>query len=195
MINVTRIQEIAKHGFDDAVDILSCIALAEASNDPEMRNEFGTANLAVVTIRMAMFLRIVITTARVYDPIRKGDFHVGVAIAELKADKALFQAVAATGDTSRLHEAIQRYDEALADPREKRLRHSRNKLGAHLSDPDPKIDPALLLDLFAFGSRTATVCERLAWGAGVHTLSVREFAAEYEGSARELWERVARGAL
>lgn len=186
---VDQVREIAGRGYEDAIELLACIEILEAGNDPQVTGVFTTQPVmwAAKMVRVALFSRVLLLAMRPFDQIWKGDQHLAVAF-ELLEDPEVRAAVAQGGSSpADLEDAIRLYDVARADPRLKTLRYTRNKELAHLSERDPNISRPLNHETFAFARDVGLISEKLASGTGVASVELRHQLKAYTEGSRAFW--------
>ena len=167
--DVETIRKIAEKALDDAVEITLLIALLEGQNASEINkqlNEAGAPVRAAMTLRNALFARLVVLIARAYDAHpRKGDLHLRVA-ANLLKNNLTRQIVISGGVAEKLDAFDEHWAKCSDDLRLPPIKKFRDKYVAHLGEPkDPP--EATYRDLFAFGAATAKAMELLALATGV----------------------------
>src|SRR6266540_2141962 len=79
---VNRIYKVAKTAFFEATDMLACIEVLEAINQPDVLRslESKRADLAAGLIQKALFGRLLMTTMTAFDRPQSGDFHLKVGM-------------------------------------------------------------------------------------------------------------------
>jgi hypothetical protein len=97
--------------------------------------------------------------------------HLGHAFELLEGDTlAIFQGVGSPDD---LRAAIDEWKKIRDDQRLNSLIHFRDKETAHLGVKNPNIPAAINKDLFALGEATVDLIDRLAKGAGMANVKIR----------------------
>jgi hypothetical protein len=187
---VTRIYKVAKTAFFDATDMLACIEVLEAGNQPDVLRSLESegADRAADLIQKALLMRLLMTAMTAYDPMRPGDFHLKVGMDLIAEDIPRRFILQRDGDLSRIEAAETRWAECLQFEPLSRLRKYRNKFVAHLSDPPAGMKDPIVPELFALARMTAEVAEHLAHGTG-HFPSLRSQVTPYQNSGGVLWEK------
>jgi hypothetical protein len=187
---VNRIYKVARTAFFEATDMLACIELLEASNQPDVLRslESERADLAAGLIQKALFGRLLMTAMTAFDPVQSGDFHLKAGMDLIAEDIPRRFILQRGGDLSKIKAAERGWAECLQfEPRD-RLRKYRNKFVAHLSDPPAGMKDPIVSELFALARMTAEVAEHLAHGTGTFP-SLRSQVVPYQDSGGVLWEK------
>jgi hypothetical protein len=79
---VERILKVARVAFFNAIDFLNCIEALEAGNRSEILRSLEAANAgpAADLVQKALFERLLMGVITAFDPVRPGDFHLGVGM-------------------------------------------------------------------------------------------------------------------
>lgn len=182
------VRAVASRAYSDAIDAMACIEILERGNHLAITKDLNDARAwrAAKIIKHALLDRILFISMRAIDPIRKpGDRHLRVAF-ELLTDPAV---VAYALVEAEIVEAQALWADALSDPRPAKLRHYRNKHAAHISTPDPSVETPIIIELFGFARRTASIAEKLAYATGAMAISLHAQLEAYEESADAFWSR------
>ena len=189
---VERILKIARAAFFEAIDFLACIEALEAGNRPDILRslEAARAGRAGDLLQKALFGRLLMGVMTAFDPIRPGDFHLGVGM-KLVAEEAPRIALCGMkgANFADIEAAERRWAECLKFEPLDSLRTYRNKVVAHLSEYPADKDKPIVGQLFQLAAMTAKVAELLAHGTGIAAMSLESQVVPFRESSRAFWER------
>jgi hypothetical protein len=183
------IQEIAKAGFEHALEILQIIEVLLIQNTGRIKARLADkgAEYASAVVWNGLIARITLLVAGCYSPVRfPSDRHLRVAFKWLK-DAAIRAEVEQFGSKADLAEAEKLWSQLDNDGRLEIATHFRNKFTAHIAEPDPKIAMPEFKDFFEFARDTARVMEKLAHGVGATADALDDVRDKIAGGATEFW--------
>lgn len=163
------IRKISELGLNDAVEIITLIALLKEQNSGGVNKKLGEAGArrAGKAITNALIARLVTLIARAYAKTRQGDLHLRTAV-EFLEDKTMREIFGSGNRAQKLTEFDAHWLKCRGDHRLPKLNEFRNKNTAHLGEPtDKDAAEATYTELFEFGAATAKLLELLALGTGV----------------------------
>jgi hypothetical protein len=188
---VERILKVARAAFFDAIDFLNCIEALEAGNRSEILRSLEAANAgpAADLVQKALFERLLMGVMTAFDPVRPGDFHLGVGM-KLVAEEAPRIVLCQRGaNLADIEAAERRGDECLNFESLAALRTYRNKVVAHLSEYPADKDKPIVRQLFDLAAMTGKVAELLAHGTGIAAVSLESQVIPFRESSRAFWEK------
>jgi AbiU2 len=190
---VERILKVARVAFFNAIDFLNCIEALEAGNRSEILRSLEAANAgpAADLVQKALFERLLMGVMTAFDPVRRGDFHLGVGV-KLVAEKAprIVLCQMRGANLSDIEAAERRWKECLKNRKSlDALRTYRNKVVAHLSEYPADKDKPIVRQLFDLAAMTAKVAELLAHGTGIAAVSLESQVIPFRESSRAFWEK------
>ncbi len=190
---VERILKVARAAFFNAIDFLNCIEALEAGNRSEILRSLEAANAgpAADLVQKALFERLLMGVMTAFDPVRRGDFHLGVGM-KLVAEEAprIVLCQMRGANLADIEAAERRWDECLKNRESlNALRTYRNKVVAHLSEYPADKDKPIVRQLFDLAARTAKVAELLAHGTGIAAVSLESQVIPFRESSRAFWEK------
>ncbi len=190
---VERILKVARAAFFNAIDFLNCIEALEAGNRSEILRSLEAANAgpAADLVQKALFERLLMGVMTAFDPVRRGDFHLGVGM-KLVAEEAprIVLCQMRGANLADIEAAERRWDECLKNRESlNALRTYRNKVVAHLSEYPADKDKPIVRQLFDLAARTAKVAELLAHGTGIAAVSLESQVIPFREGSRAFWEK------
>jgi hypothetical protein len=189
---VERILKVAKFAFVDAIDFLGCIELLEEGNRQDIFQSLASAKAsrAADLIQRALFGRVLMEVLTAFDPVRPGDFHLGVGM-KLVAEEAPRIALCGMkgANLANIEAAERRWAECLNFESLDALRTYRNKVVAHLSEYPADEEKPIVRHLFHLAAMTAKVAELLAHGTGIAAVSLDSQVVPFRESSRAFWEK------
>jgi hypothetical protein len=189
---VERILKVARVAFFNAIDFLNCIEALEAGNRSEILRSLEAANAgpAADLVQKALFERLLMGVMTTFDPVRRGDFHLGVGM-KLVAEKAprIVLCQMRGANLADIEAAERRWKECLDFESLDALRTYRNKVVAHLSEYPADTDKPIVHQLFDLAAMTAKVAELLAHGTGIAAVSLESQVIPFRESSRAFWEK------
>lgn len=182
------VRELAEAGFYHAYEILLLIELMQLQNVGRINAKLSEAGAAgaAEAVRNSLIARITLLVSGCYARTRKGDRHTRRAF-EILGDPQIRAEVERTGSKQAMAEAHQLWKARNEDPRQKTVKHFRDKYTAHVAEPDPHVPIPKMDEFFAFAHATTRVMEKLAHAAGM-TTTLDEMLDDMAGSAQEFWK-------
>jgi hypothetical protein len=189
---VECILKVARAAFFDAIDFLACIEALEAGNRPDILQslEAAKAGRAADLVQKALFERLLMGVMTAFDPVRPGDFHLGLGmklVAEEAPRIALYGMKGA--NLADIEAAERHWAECLKFEPLDSLRTYRNKVVAHLSEYPADKDKPIVRQLFDLAAMTAKVAELLAHGTGIAAVSLDSQVVPFRESSLAFWEK------
>jgi hypothetical protein len=186
---ISRIHKVAQIAFLEAIDCGATIKILSEGNGDSIANNLEKlqADLAAGLVQKALFGRLLITVMTAFDPVRKGDFHLRVAI-ELLTEPVIGILTQHGSDAELLGQALELWNQCLVHPQMGELRNYRNKEAVHLSDRPESVRDPLIGELLELANMMTRVCELLANGLKMVDLSLESQVLVYEKSARQFWK-------
>ncbi len=186
-----KLREAAKQGYSDGILCLANIEIIERSNrpsviDPLNRHEAGQAARLLID---AALVRLQIFVTRAYAPVRHADdLHLRAAIEFLQQPGRLAEE-RWPENRQNLAKAIELFGKAASDERLILLKHMRDKMVAHLAEPNSKLRLPMYDELFGFARDTCAIWEQLSFGAGTVMIELDHQIDAYRESAHAFWSR------
>ena len=186
----SRIQPIAKEGFEDALEILQLISLMRAQNTNNVNKGLSAkgAGRAALVARNAFISRLTLLVVRCYARPKDRDLHIRTAFEIIAKDSRVREELQRRNPSGALNDAEALWLICRGDERLGRLTHFRNKYTAHLSEPDINIPLPKYDDLFPFAIETTKVMAALARATGVNNHNLVDWDGELNGSAKASWK-------
>ena len=191
MCPATLLNEIARQGFLDALEIMLLIEVIERQNHGRIAGRLSDrgAGAAGIVVRNSLITRITVLVARCYARIHEGngDMNLRRAFDEFLKQDQIRCDLKTAGTLGDIETAERLWSEALVDPNLKQIEHFRHKHTAHLAEPTPGMKNPDYGDFFAFARRTARIMEALAHGVGGTRETLDDHADDFVMSSQEFW--------
>jgi AbiU2 len=187
---IALLNEIAKLGFQDALEIIALIEMMERQNQGRVVGKLSDegAGSAGIVIRNALITRITILVARPYASLREGDRHLRRAFDDLLKLPAVRKHIDRDGNNSDLPHAERLWADVQIDPQRATVEHFRHKYTAHLGEPRPGVANPDYATFFDFARKTARVMEKLAHAVGGTKETLDEHYDDFIRSAQIFWK-------
>lgn len=182
------VQEIARQGFTDALEILQLIEVMEGMNRGHIISRISDvgAGSAGIVVMNGLITRITLLVTRCFSITRDDDLHLRRAF-ELLGDPMVMNEVEKHGSREALAKARTLFAEALVDSNREQIKHFRDKLTAHLAKTRPDFRMVSYSDFFEFARKTTRIMEALAHGVGDFEEKLDDHVADFANAASALW--------
>jgi hypothetical protein len=185
-----KLQESAKAGFTDGVQLLEMYDFIERGNEPKVLKGLQRmrASGAGLVIRRACLAHMIMLVTRAFGPVgRKDDLHLRAAV-EFIRHKTPAALTSQPEQQRHLQDVVVLFDREASDAGLALLDHMRHKEIAHWADYGAKSKPTYH-HLFNLARAAASIWERLAWGTGILGLTMTNQTQASKDQGKNFWAR------